>query len=113
MHETFWTLLGDPAHWLFELFLMLLFDGLIFGLAWPFIRKHWHHHLDHDVRDQLMDWARSKAEPPHRANEGWSPSIPLQDGTLVDGCRYHSSPEPEITQKFSEDVKGQLYGSRE
>ena len=98
MHETFWTLLGDPAHWLFELFLMMLFDGLIFGLAWPFIRKHWRHHLNRDAMDQLMAWARSKTEPPQTHD-----------------CRYHSSPDawPEITQKFSEDVQDQLYGSRE
>jgi hypothetical protein len=48
MHETFWTLLGDPAHWMFELFLMLLFDGLIVGLCWPFVRKHWQHHVARD-----------------------------------------------------------------
>jgi hypothetical protein len=82
MHETFWSLFQDAAHWEFELFLMLLFDGLIFGLAWPFIRKHWHHHLDHDVRDQLIAWSR-----------GWTSSVPPQDGAVVDGCRYHSSPE--------------------
>lgn len=43
-HETFWNLLRDPAHWEFELFLMALFDGLLFGLLWPRIRKHVNHH---------------------------------------------------------------------
>ena len=61
IHETFWTLLRDPAHWAFEIFLMLLFDGLLFGLCWPFVRKHWRHHIDRDVRDdiqaQLPDWS--------------------------------------------------------
>lgn len=51
MHETFTTLLRDPAHWEFEIFLMLLFDGLIFGLLFPFALKHWRHHIMHDKRD--------------------------------------------------------------
>lgn len=51
MPETFWTLLHDKAHWEFEMFLMLLFDGLIFGLAWPFICKHVGHHIDRDKRE--------------------------------------------------------------
>lgn len=49
--ETFWTLLHNAAHWEFELFLMAIFDGLLFGLAWPytkkyirFARKHIQHH---------------------------------------------------------------------
>lgn len=39
-HETFWTLLHDAAHWEFEIFLMILFDGIIFGLVWRLIRKY-------------------------------------------------------------------------
>lgn len=46
--DTFWTLLHDWPHWEFELFLMLLFDGVIGALAWPFIQKHWKHHLERD-----------------------------------------------------------------
>ncbi len=45
MHETFWTLLRDKAHWEFEIFLMILFDLIIGGLAWPFLKKHWAHHV--------------------------------------------------------------------
>jgi hypothetical protein len=51
IHETFFSLLKDPAHWEFEIFLMFLFDGLIFGLLFPFIRVHWRHHVDRDRRD--------------------------------------------------------------
>jgi len=40
--ESFWALLRDPAHWYFELFLMLLFDVLIGALVWPAIRRHIH-----------------------------------------------------------------------
>lgn len=54
MRETFWTLLCDPAHWEFELFLMVLFDGLLVGIFWPFVRKHWQHHL---ARDRAEAWA--------------------------------------------------------
>jgi hypothetical protein len=43
-HETFWSLLRDPAHWEFEIFLMVLVDGIILGLLWPKIRKHVRHH---------------------------------------------------------------------
>jgi hypothetical protein len=49
--ETFMSLLRDRAHWEFELFLMALFDGLIGALLWPFVRKHWRHHVWRDVRD--------------------------------------------------------------
>ena len=53
--ETFRTLLHDKAHWEFELFVgfleMLVFDGLVGMLAWPFIRKHWQHHLDRDRKE--------------------------------------------------------------
>ena len=50
--ETFTSLLRDRAHWEFELFLMLLFDGLIFGLLFPFVRVHWRHHLARDRQDK-------------------------------------------------------------
>lgn len=51
MQETFWTLLHDAAHWEFEIFLMILFDGLLAGLIWPFVRKHWKHHLERDKNE--------------------------------------------------------------
>ena len=53
MHETFWTLLKDPAHWEFELFLMIVFDGAIGALIWPFLKKHWKHHVDRDCKENL------------------------------------------------------------
>jgi hypothetical protein len=39
--ETFWTLLGNAAHWQFELFLMILFDVVIGAIAWPFVKRQW------------------------------------------------------------------------
>lgn len=52
-HETFWTLLRDPAHWLFELFVTVIFDGLVLGVMWPFIKRHWVHHVIRDEREGM------------------------------------------------------------
>jgi hypothetical protein len=58
MHETFLSLLRDPAHWEFELFLMVVFDGLIGAVLWPWLRKHWVHHTDRDKREaEAIDWS--------------------------------------------------------
>lgn len=51
--ETFWTLLHDRAHWEFEMFLMVIFDVIIGGLAWPFIKRHWNHHAERDAKEGL------------------------------------------------------------
>lgn len=70
-HETFWTLLRDPAHWLFEIFLMVLFDGLVGLLIWKrWLKPYWdrrqaairkeEHELhgiedhDHDAHEAMM-----------------------------------------------------------
>ena len=55
--ETFWTLLHDSAHWEFELFLMLLFDGLIGALVYPRIRAWRKHHRgeeEHEAADHAL-----------------------------------------------------------
>ena len=46
--ETFVQLLRSPGHWLFEIFLMVLFDGVIGLLLWPWARRHWKHHVTRD-----------------------------------------------------------------
>jgi hypothetical protein len=46
--ETFWTLLHDAPHWEFELFLMLVFDGIVGAMLWPFFKRHWKHHIARD-----------------------------------------------------------------
>ena len=48
--ETFWALLKDPAHWEFELFLIVLFDIVIGVLIWPWIKKFLTHHQSDDER---------------------------------------------------------------
>ena len=57
MHETFWDLARDAAHWEFEIFLMIVFDGLLLGIFYPWLRKHWKHHIAHDQRDQIYNWS--------------------------------------------------------
>jgi len=52
--ETFWTLLRSAGHWEFELFLMMLFDGVIGCIAWPFVKKHWRHHLERDKNEKRV-----------------------------------------------------------
>lgn len=53
--ETFIDLLKSAPHWYFEIFLMIVFDLVLAGLArliiWPVIRKHWKHHKDRDKRE--------------------------------------------------------------
>lgn len=58
MRETFWTLLRDPAHWEFELLLILVFDILVAGVLWPFVRVHWRHHIARDQSEarRKNDW---------------------------------------------------------
>lgn len=38
MNETFWMLMRDRAHWEFEMFLMLIFDGILAGM-WKLYRR--------------------------------------------------------------------------
>lgn len=53
--ETFWFLLHDTAHWEFELFLMLLFDGLVGICIWPFVKKGVQHYLNYEKEESLTD----------------------------------------------------------
>lgn len=53
--ETFYTLLKDPNHWLFELFLMFLFDGVIGLVLWPCIKKFFLHHRSDDQKLEELE----------------------------------------------------------
>lgn len=76
--ETFGELLRSPGHWAFEIFLMVLFDGIIVGLLFPFARKHWKHHVARDraettkVIPEYTDWSGFPEHP--------SSSLPTRAG---------------------------------
>lgn len=53
--ETYMQLLKDPAHWLFELTLVVIFDGLIGLLVWPRIRDHLHRDVRHAAGHPAAD----------------------------------------------------------
>lgn len=57
MHETFWDLLRDPAHWQF---LMFLFDVVIGLILFPFFKK-WvlHHKTDDQKLDEVQEQVRT------------------------------------------------------
>jgi hypothetical protein len=46
--ENFWSLLQDPAHWEFELFLMFIFDVLLGAVLWPCLKRWRRHHSSDD-----------------------------------------------------------------
>jgi hypothetical protein len=54
-HETFWSLLQDPAHWAFELFLMFLFDVVIGAILWPRLKKWKSHHNSDDHKIEVLE----------------------------------------------------------
>ena len=64
-HETFWTLLRDPSHWEFELFLMGVFDGVIGMLIWPHLRKFFKHHQTDDNKLACLERRMQKLEELH------------------------------------------------
>ena len=52
--ETFFDLLKDPAHWEFEIFLIVIFDVIIGFFIWPFVKKGLiHHKSDHERLEDL------------------------------------------------------------
>ena len=52
--ESFWDLLKDPAHWEFEIFLIIIFDVIVGIFIWPFIgRALIHHKSDHERLEDL------------------------------------------------------------
>ena len=62
--ETFSGLLRDRAHWEFEIFLMLLFDGLLAGLLFPLARKAWKAHIATDW--SMNEIARAAGHQPKK-----------------------------------------------
>ena len=60
-HETLWQLLTDTNHWLLELIILVITDGLIGIVLWPLVIKpRWqswrkHHKSDDDRTKKLED----------------------------------------------------------
>jgi hypothetical protein len=40
--ETLLSLLSDGNHWIFEIMLMIIFDGIVGPIVWFLIHKHFH-----------------------------------------------------------------------
>lgn len=98
MHDTFWTLLRDSAHWEFEIFLMLLFDGLIVGLCAPFVRKHWQHHIDRDLADlgpSILSPARA-AWLQECADQSKAAEVRGQAGQVTGWTSWHYWKNPRV-----------------
>ncbi len=54
-HETFFSLLGNAAHWEFEIFLMFVFDVLI-GMVLRQCFKRWtRHHTSDDAKIDALE----------------------------------------------------------
>jgi hypothetical protein len=39
--ETLWSILCSPAHWIAEIVITVLIDGVLLGLFWPVVRNCW------------------------------------------------------------------------
>jgi len=54
-HETFFSLLRSAPHWEFELFLLVIVDGLIGLILWPSFRKRILHHQSDDQKIEALE----------------------------------------------------------
>ena len=97
MTETFTSLLSDRAHWEFEIFVgfieTLVIDVAIIGILWPFLHKHWQHHVDRDHAETeagLYDWSGNHPNHVLCPEEVWpEPHIltaPPNDGKPAEVC---------------------------
>jgi len=58
--ESFFDLVRDPAHWEFEMLLIVIFDVIIGLIIWPFIQKALvHHKSDHERLEDLEQEVRN------------------------------------------------------
>lgn len=49
-HETFWSLVQDPAHWELEALIVFIVDGVIGLVIWPFLKSFKKHHKSDDAQ---------------------------------------------------------------
>lgn len=102
-HDTFWTLLHDTAHWEFELFLIFLFDIVVGVLVWPFVKKHWQHHVERDR--ETVDYS---SDASGEVIPGWRVAI-FRDAT---GTPYWRSDGRPLTEPQPETEEGQIFYKR-
>lgn len=110
----FWELCHSGAHWAFELMLMLLFDGFIGALAWPWIRRRMQHHVEDDLTLEALEqrlWeleAKVRAELKRRQKKGAEPvraAVPPPQATArVQAEPMHAEHQaPERARNHHED----------
>lgn len=101
----FLKMLGDPAHWAFEITVTLIIDVLLVGIFWPLLRKSW----------QMWSISRelgARAEfTAHLADANFCDecgSLPTRIDTSVDlcgGCGSVSVPTRKPIQPTPEQFK--------
>jgi hypothetical protein len=120
MPESFGTLFYSAAHWEFELFLMLLFDVVLAGLIWPFVRKHWKHHLDRDREEKYSMILSTPVVRPDpwddlvvEQSQNWSGFAPGHTSS-TSGVPSESWPAQQtvLDEKYCEDCDNPHLGPR-
>jgi hypothetical protein len=87
-HETFLSLLKDSAHWEFEIFLMILFDGVIGAVLWGMIlRPLWNKWFKH-----------------HKEDDGKLSDLERRLKVLEDEKKLRE----EMEQEFQKELEGEL-----
>lgn len=110
MHETFWDLIRDAAHWEFELFLMLVVDGLIVGVGWRYLCLHWRKSrgCEHDQRGSLTKLTAGEVpkNPDGGGYAGIDPVQPPMDWFLFQSA-YKPTPhtDPKTFAELCEEER--------
>lgn len=107
--ETFGSLLRDRAHWEFEIFLMLIFDGVIAGLIFPFALKHWKHHIARDSRDKTYGYFDASSTP-FEVPDRWA-HLSTPD-MLAEDVHDWSLTHPDHVAALPDDCSHQLNGKK-
>lgn len=91
--ETLWSILCSPAHWIAEIIVTIVFDGLLLGLFWPMLRNCYHAWQSN--RPQKYDWSMNPiaARNGHlrrcpRCRDGVMTNFEGSGGQLCMSCGY-------------------------
>ena len=59
----FVELVKSPGHWMFEIMLMIIFDGVIGIMIWPFIKHLWDDHKKfHKITQHYQNIRRKRSK---------------------------------------------------